>query len=168
MVFLLAPVIRVTARMDWPSQRRCRIWARAWNGSLFILQLYKSGLACKVFFTLGVKRVLLFPIPCGMLFATMEVEFDDPDLDRLEVDPGFTAGFSPAIVRGFRKAMQAIRAAHDERDLHASRGFRFKKLKGKRSKERSMRLNQQWRLYLVIEDGGAGRRARIIRIGDDH
>ena len=98
---------------------------------------------------------------------TMEVEFDDPDLDRLEVDPQFSGGFSPSIVRGFRKAMQAIRAAHDERDLHASRGFRFKKLKGSRSPERSMRLNKQWRLYLVIEDGTKGRRARVLRIGDD-
>ena len=98
----------------------------------------------------------------------MEVEFDDPDLDRLEVDPRFTAGFAAPIVRGFRKAMQAIRAAHDERDLHASRGFRFKKLKGEQSELRSMRLNKQWRLYLTIEDGKAGRRARIQRIGDEH
>ena len=97
----------------------------------------------------------------------MEVEFEDSDLDRLEVAPGYTAGFTPAIVRGFRKAIQAIRAAHDERDLYASRGFRFKKLKGARSPERSMRLNRQWRLYLVIEDGTKGRLARISRIGDD-
>ena len=98
----------------------------------------------------------------------MEVEFDDPDLDRLEVDPQFTAGFAAPIVRGYRKAMQAIRAANDERDLHASRGFRFKKLKGSKGKERSMRLNRQWRLYLVIEDGENGRRARVNRIGDEH
>ena len=48
----------------------------------------------------------------------MEVEFADADLAGLEVDPRFTAGLAPAIVRGFRKAMQAIRAAHDERDLY--------------------------------------------------
>ena len=98
----------------------------------------------------------------------MEVEFDDPDLDRLEVDPRFTGGFTPSIVRGFRKAMQAVRAAQDERDLYASKGFRFKKLKGKRSSERSMRLNEQWRLILGIEDGEHGRRARIIGIQDYH
>jgi toxin HigB-1 len=62
----------------------------------------------------------------------MELEFVDADLDRLEVDPKFTAGFAPAIVRGFRKALQAIRAAHDERDLFKSRGLGFEKLKGKR------------------------------------
>lgn len=112
--------------------------------------------------------VLQFRSGCPILTNTMEVEFEDPDLDRLEVDPRFTAGFAAPIVRGFRKAMQAIRAAHDDRDLYASRGFRFKKLKGERNPVRSMRLNKQWRLYLVIEAGKDGRRARIIRIGDDH
>ena len=96
----------------------------------------------------------------------MDVEFEDADLDRLEVDAGFTAGFPAPVVRGFRKAMQAIRAAHDERDLHASRGFRFKKLKGQ--KVRTMRLNKQWRLFLDIEDGEHRHRARIFRIADEH
>lgn len=96
----------------------------------------------------------------------MDVEFEDPDLDRFEVDGDYTAGFPAPVVRGFRKAMQAIRAAQDERDLHASRGFRFKKLKGQ--KIRTMRLNKQWRLFLDIEDGKHDRLARIFRIADEH
>ena len=44
----------------------------------------------------------------------MEVEFDDEDLDRLETDPNFTAGFAQEIVRAYRKKMQQIRAARDE------------------------------------------------------
>ena len=63
----------------------------------------------------------------------MDVEFADPQLDRLEVDVRFQAGYGDAVVRGFRKAMQAIRAAVDERDLYASKGLRFEKLKGDRS-----------------------------------
>lgn len=98
---------------------------------------------------------------------TMEVDFDDSDLDRLETDPQFTAGFAPSIVKGFRKAMQAIRAALDERDLYASKGFHFEKLKT-RGDERSMRLNKQFRLILEIGDGKNGRRARIKGIEDYH
>jgi len=52
----------------------------------------------------------------------MEVEFADDELDRLETDPQFSAGFGREIIRGFRKAMQAIRAAADERDLFYSKG----------------------------------------------
>lgn len=97
----------------------------------------------------------------------MEVEFEDSDLDQLETDPQFTAGFAPAIVKGFRKAMQHIRAAVDERDLYASKGFHFEKLKG-RALERSMRLNKQYRLILEIDDGKEVRRAVIKWIEDYH
>jgi len=48
----------------------------------------------------------------------MEVRFDDDDdLDRLETDPAFTGGRPPAVVKAFRKVMQFIRAAADERDF---------------------------------------------------
>ena len=97
----------------------------------------------------------------------MDVGFEDPDLDRLETDPHFTAGLAPTIVKGFRKAMQHIRAAADERDLYVNKGFHFEKLKG-RSPERSMRLNKRFRLILEIEDGNDGKRARIKKIEDYH
>jgi toxin HigB-1 len=98
----------------------------------------------------------------------MEVEFADADLDRLEIDPRFSAGFDSSIVRGFRKAMQAIRAAIDERDLYASKGLHFEKLKGERSEQRSIRINKQWRLILALMEGEHGRRVRIIKIEDYH
>ena len=102
-----------------------------------------------------------------MLGDTMEVEFDDPYLDRLETDPQFTAGLAPSTVKGFRKAMQHIRAANDERDLYVSKGFHFEKLQG-RGTERSMRLNKQYRLILEIAAGKDGRRARVKGIEDYH
>ena len=96
----------------------------------------------------------------------MVVEFADTDLDRLEFDHKFTGGFAPVIVRGFRKAMQAIRAASDERDLYASRGLGFEKLKGKREHQCSMRLNKQWRLILELKD--QPKRTLILEIEDYH
>lgn len=98
----------------------------------------------------------------------MEVEFADDDLDRLEVDPTFTGGFAPAIVRGYRKAMQAVRAAHDERDLYVSRGLGFEKLKGKREHQCSMRLNKQWRLILELKTVDRVRKILIVGIEDYH
>ena len=47
----------------------------------------------------------------------MEAEFADDKLDRLETDPKYTAGLGEDVVRAFRKAMQVIRAATDERDF---------------------------------------------------
>jgi proteic killer suppression protein len=80
----------------------------------------------------------------------VDVEFGDEDLERLERDPDFTAGFSRDVVRSFRKAMGAIRAAVDARDLYNG-GLRTEKLKGARSDEHSIRLNKQWRLIAEID-----------------
>ena len=98
----------------------------------------------------------------------MEADFDSDDLDRLETDPAFSAGFGPEIVRGFRKAMQAIRAANDERDLYASRGLRFEALKGKRSHQHSLRINKQWRLIVELRGTGAQKRVGIVGVEDYH
>lgn len=98
----------------------------------------------------------------------MEVEFADRDLDGLETEPEQTCGFTREIVRGFRKAMQAIRAAQDERDLYALRGLRFEKLKGERSHQHSVRINKQWRLILELQGEGARKRVRVVGIEDYH
>jgi proteic killer suppression protein len=98
----------------------------------------------------------------------MDVEFADSSLDRLEVDAQFQAGHAAPVVRGFRKAMQAIRAAVDERDLYASKGLRFEKLKGNRRHQRSLRINQQWRLIIEIKEREKKHRVRVIGIEDYH
>lgn len=98
----------------------------------------------------------------------MDADFDSDDLDRMETDAGFTAGFGPEIVRGFRKVMQAIRAAQDERDLYGSRGLRFEQLKGKRSHQHSLRINKQWRLVIELRGTGTTKRVQIMGIEDYH
>jgi proteic killer suppression protein len=54
--------------------------------------------------------------------------------------------------------MAIIDAAVDERDLYAQKGLRFEKLKGKRGKvgEHSLRLNNQWRLILTVNEDEKG------------
>jgi toxin HigB-1 len=80
----------------------------------------------------------------------MEVRFNDPDLDRLEVESDLQTSYAPEAVRGFRKVMAVIRAALDERDLHAMRSLNFEKLKGNRAHQCSLRLNKQWRLIVEV------------------
>jgi toxin HigB-1 len=98
----------------------------------------------------------------------MHVEFGTDDLDHLEVDPRFAGGFSQGVVRGFRKAMQAIRSAVDERDLYALKGFRFEKLQGKPAHQRSLRINDQWRLVVEVREKDGKKQVWIIRIEDYH
>lgn len=98
----------------------------------------------------------------------MEVDFDDDRLDRLETDRNFDAGFSNEIVKGFRKLMQIIRAAPDERDFYALKSLHFEKLEGDRSHERSMRINKQWRLILELTGTAPNKRALVKAIEDYH
>ena len=98
----------------------------------------------------------------------MEVDFVDEDLDRLETDPLFDAGYSQAIVRKFRQRMQAIRDAEDERIFYSFKSWRFEKLKGKRSHQRSIRFNDQWRLVVEIRKGKPKNTLVIVSIEDYH
>ena len=98
----------------------------------------------------------------------MEVTFRDQSLDRLETDAAYGGGFESAVVKAFRKAMQHVRAATDERTFYARRSFRFEKLKGKREGQYSMRLNDQWRLIVELKSEGAKKVVHVVEITDYH
>ena len=107
-------------------------------------------------------------IPSASRKPPVEVEFASKDLDRLETDPGFTAGLPPDVVRAFRKRVQFIRGAADERDLRSWKSNRFKKLKGDRDHQHSMRLNDQWRLILEIKDADPKNIVVVVSVEDYH
>ena len=98
----------------------------------------------------------------------MQVRFADAKLDRLETDPDFYGGYAPEAVRGFRKVMQVVRAAADERDLWAMRSLNFEKLSGDRKGQHSLRLNKQWRLIVKIEKSDPSNVVVVIEIVDYH
>lgn len=80
----------------------------------------------------------------------MKVEFASDDLDRLETDSGFDAGYPPEVVRAFRRRLQFIRAAKDEQDLRSWRSIQFTKLRSDRAHQHSIRLDTQWRLVVEL------------------
>jgi proteic killer suppression protein len=102
------------------------------------------------------------------LVRELQIEFKNNDLDRLETDGRFTAGFGVDVIKAFRRRIQAIRAANDERDLGAVRGNNFEKLKGNRSHQYSMRPNDQWRLILEIRKSAPKNVVIVVDIEDYH
>lgn len=97
-----------------------------------------------------------------------DVGFKDESLERLERDTKATAGHDVAIVKAFRKRMQMVRQATDERDFYALRSLHFEKLKGKRKHQHSMMLNDQWRLILELTGKGPNKKLLIVGIEDYH
>lgn len=98
----------------------------------------------------------------------MEIRFADADLDRLETDARFTGGYPPAVVKSYRKKLQAIRAASDERDIRAFRSWHLEQLHGDRKGQSSIRLNDQFRLIFVFERDECGRVVVLLEIVDYH
>ena len=97
----------------------------------------------------------------------MDVQFDDDDLEKVETNDRATAGFSRAIVRAFRKRMQMIRTATDERDFYAMKSLHFERMRF-RPDTYSMRLNDQFRLMVELRSGPQGKTVVILGIEDYH
>ncbi|MCH8814495.1 MAG: type II toxin-antitoxin system RelE/ParE family toxin [Chloroflexi bacterium] len=98
----------------------------------------------------------------------MDVEFADDDLARVETEATATAGMSQALVKAFRRRVQSIRAAPDERQFYANRGMRFEKLEGKRKHQHSMRLNDQYRLIVELVGKGSEKILKVVAVEDYH
>ncbi len=98
----------------------------------------------------------------------MKFRFRDKALERLYTDPGFRGEFPEEVVRRFRKRMMLISSAADERDFYQLKSLRFEKLKGRRKHQRSMRLNDRWRLIVEFEGSGEEKELIVVAIEDYH
>lgn len=98
----------------------------------------------------------------------MKVRYDDDELERLESDPEYSGGFETPIVRAIRKVLNLIRGVPNETSLYKWPSLRFEKLKGARSHQRSLRLNDQWRLIVEIEEGEDGNTIIVKGVEDYH
>jgi len=76
--------------------------------------------------------------------------------------------YPPAVVDAFFEVMAVIDSAVDERDLRNSKSLHYKKLKGQRRGQHSMRLNDQFRLVLEWQEDEHGKYLLIVNIEDYH
>ena len=97
----------------------------------------------------------------------MDVRFADSDLEGLEREASFATKLAPGIVKAFRKRMQMIRAASDERDFYAMKSLHFEQMKSNPN-QHSMRLNDQYRLIVELESGSHAKTVVVVAISDYH
>ncbi len=98
----------------------------------------------------------------------MRFRHANKDLERMDEDPDFNGGFSSGLARAFRLRTHFIREAENENDLRMQKSYRFEKLKGKRSSDYSIRLNDQFGLTFQIEKEDGGNRLVLLNIEDYH
>jgi len=98
----------------------------------------------------------------------LRFQFKTQKLRSLYTDNQGARKYPPAVVDAFFHCMTIIAAAPDERDLYAAKSLHYERLRGKREGQRSIRLNDQYRLILVVEEDEQGKVLHIIEIADYH
>lgn len=98
----------------------------------------------------------------------MRFLFADNKLERLYTEEKGAHKYPDGVVDAFFEVMTIIGSASDERDLYALKSLHYEKLSGKRSHQRSLRLNRQFRLIVEREEDENGKFFRLISIEDYH
>lgn len=99
----------------------------------------------------------------------MKVRYEDKNLQRLAEEPDFRSRrWSPELTRSYRRKIQILQTAHDERDLRRMKSLHLEQLRGDRSGTSSIRLNKQYRLVIRFETSEDGRIAVVIEMVDYH
>jgi len=96
------------------------------------------------------------------------VVFEDDRLALIETDQAAQTKLPVAVIQSARRKLNAIRAATDERTLRNWKSLHYEKLKGSRNDQRSIRLNDQWRLVFTLNDQCSPQRVTVIGIEDYH
>src|SRR5580700_6083422 len=98
----------------------------------------------------------------------MDVVFEDAGLALIETDQAAQTRLPVAVIQSARRKLNAIRAATDERTLRNWKSLHYEKLKGNRSDQRSIRLNDQWRLVFRLDDQYTPQKITVIAVEDYH
>lgn len=99
----------------------------------------------------------------------MQVVFGDTKLEKIETEEaGYIISLPISVIKAARKRIEFIRAAPDERSLRNWKSLHYEKLKGGRSNQRSIKINDQWRMILRINTRSESPMVTIDSIEDYH
>ncbi|WP_340645492.1 type II toxin-antitoxin system RelE/ParE family toxin [Phenylobacterium sp.] len=98
----------------------------------------------------------------------MDLVFEDERLALIETDQAAQTKLPVAVIQSARRKLNAIRAATDERTLRSWKSLHYEKLNGSRRDQRSIRLNDQWRLVFLLDDQCSPQRVIVIGVEDYH
>jgi toxin HigB-1 len=98
----------------------------------------------------------------------LEVEHADPDLERMETDAAFTAGFDAGIAKKFRYTMQIVRSVSKKNQLYQFKGLNLHQQPPPDTHQHSMRLNLKYRLIVEFSGEEPNEKIRTIEINNHY
>jgi len=106
---------------------------------------------------------------CGGQYThCMKVEFTDASLALIETNRAGETRLPVGVIKSARRKLTVLRAAPDERTLRSWKSLHYEKLKGGREGQRSIRLNDQFRLVLLLNKETDPLTVTILGIEDYH
>jgi toxin HigB-1 len=98
----------------------------------------------------------------------MDVVFADPTLGLIETEDAGRTKLPVAVIKSARRKLTVLRAAPDDRALRNWKSLHYEKLKGGRDGQRSIRVNDQYRIVFTLDENTKPPIATILAIEDYH
>lgn len=98
----------------------------------------------------------------------MEIEFRDKKLSLVETDQASKTKLPVSVVNSLRDKLVVIRNAPDERTLRNWKSLHYEKLTGRQGDQRSIRINNQWRLVFEIDTSRQPNKITVLGVEDYH
>ena len=98
----------------------------------------------------------------------MKIKFGNNDLALICSDQAHKLGLPIGVIKSARRKLIELDAAPDERTLRNWKSLNYKKLSGDRDGQRSIRLNDQYRLVFTLDESQQPPVIIILEIGDTH
>jgi len=98
----------------------------------------------------------------------MRIVFADDDLALIETDDLGATRLPVAVIKAARRKFTLLRAAIDDRSLRNWKSLHYEKLKGGRESQRSIRLNDQYRMVFELDEETEPQTVTILKIEDYH
>lgn len=98
----------------------------------------------------------------------MKIVFADEALGLIETEEAGATRLPVAVIKSARRKLTVLRAAIDDRSLRNWKSLHYEKLRGNRDGQRSIRLNDQYRMVFELDEETSPQTATIISIEDYH
>ena len=98
----------------------------------------------------------------------MRIVFAEPGLSLIETDEAGSTRLPVAVIKSARRKLTVLRAAIDDRSLRNWKSLHYEKLRGDREGQRSIRLNDQYRMVFELDEEAEPQTITILAIEDYH
>ena len=98
----------------------------------------------------------------------MRIVFAHATLALIETDEAGATQLPVPVIKSARRKLTVLRAAIDDRSLRNWKSLRYEKLKGNRERQRSIRINNQYRMVFSLDEEADPPTITILSIEDYH